>query len=84
MKIKYDATVRSVATDWAACVRFPGRAGISFLATTFSLISSGYRVLYSGVKQPAREARHSPPSSDVVKNAWSYTSTPHSPSWRGA
>jgi hypothetical protein len=27
------------------------------------------------VKQPGREADHSPPSSGEVKNAWSYTST---------
>jgi hypothetical protein len=29
-----------------------------------------------GVKQPGREADHSPPSSAEVKNAGSYTSTP--------
>jgi hypothetical protein len=29
-----------------------------------------------GIKQPWREADHSPPSSADVKNAWSYTSTP--------
>jgi hypothetical protein len=28
------------------------------------------------IKQPEHEAYHSPPSSAVVKNAWSYTSTP--------
>jgi hypothetical protein len=28
-----------------------------------------------GVKQPERDADHSPPSSSEVKNAWSYTST---------
>jgi hypothetical protein len=28
------------------------------------------------VKQPGREADHSPPSSSEFKNAWSYTSTP--------
>jgi hypothetical protein len=28
----------------------------------------------SGVKRPAREADHSPPSSDEIKIAWSYTS----------
>jgi hypothetical protein len=36
------------------------------------------------VKRPGREAGHSPPSSEEVNNAWSYTSTPHTPSWRGA
>jgi hypothetical protein len=29
-----------------------------------------------GVKRPGREADHSHPSNAVVKNAWSYTSTP--------
>jgi hypothetical protein len=29
-----------------------------------------------GVKRPAREADHLPPSSAEVKNAWNYTSTP--------
>jgi hypothetical protein len=33
-------------------------------------------VLSLGVKPPGREADHSPPSSAVVKNAWSHTSTP--------
>jgi hypothetical protein len=28
------------------------------------------------VKRPGLEADHSPPSSDEVKNAWNYTSTP--------
>jgi hypothetical protein len=37
-----------------------------------------------GVKRPVREADHSPPSSSEVKNTWSYTSTPHKPSWPGA
>jgi hypothetical protein len=35
------------------------------------------RVLPLGVKQPRREAVHSPLSSADVKNEWSYTSTPH-------
>jgi hypothetical protein len=33
-------------------------------------------VVSVGIKRPAREADHSPPSSAEVKNAWSYTSTP--------
>jgi hypothetical protein len=32
--------------------------------------------LSSGVKQPGREADHSPPPSAEVKNAWSYKSAP--------
>jgi len=32
--------------------------------------------LNPGVKQRRREADHSLPSSDEVKNEWSYTSTP--------
>jgi hypothetical protein len=40
------------------------------------------RALTLGVKWPGREADHSPPSSAEVKNAWSYTSTPNTLSWR--
>jgi len=40
-------------------------------------------VLSPAVKQPWREADHSPPSSAKVKNAWSYTSR-HMSSWLGA
>jgi hypothetical protein len=37
------------------------------------------------VKLPGREADHSPPSSDEVKNAWSYTPFPqYADLWRGA
>jgi hypothetical protein len=36
-----------------------------------------------GVKRLGREASYSPPSSDEVKNAWSYTLTPQYVSWRG-
>lgn len=31
---------------------------------------------FSGVKQPGREADHSPPSSAEAKKTWIYTSTP--------
>jgi hypothetical protein len=34
------------------------------------------RDYFLGVKQPRREADHSPPSSAEVKNVWIYTSTP--------
>jgi hypothetical protein len=36
----------------------------------------GTRGFFLGVKRPARETDHSPPSSAEVKNAWSCTSTP--------
>jgi hypothetical protein len=36
-----------------------------------------------GIKRPGREADHPPPASAEVKNAWSYTSTPNTSSWRG-
>jgi hypothetical protein len=60
------------------------RLGI-FLFTTASRLALGSTqrpiqwipgTLSLGVKRPGREADHSPPSSDEVKNAWSYTSTP--------
>jgi hypothetical protein len=34
------------------------------------------RALSPVIRQPKRDADHSPPSSAEVKNAWSYTSTP--------
>jgi hypothetical protein len=37
-----------------------------------------------GVKRPSHEADHSPPSVAEVTNAWNYTSTLHTSSWRGA
>lgn len=41
-----------------------------------------YQGLFSlGVKWLVGEAQHTPPSSVEVKNALSYTSTPHMPSW---
>jgi hypothetical protein len=42
-----------------------------------NLLSNGYRVLLPwGVKQPGREADHSPPASVEIKKIWIYTSTP--------
>jgi hypothetical protein len=32
-------------------------------------------------RQPELDANHSPPSSVAVKNAWSYSSPPHTPAW---
>jgi len=42
------------------------------------------RTLSPGVKRSWREADHSSPSSAEVKNAWRYTSTSNTFSWRGA
>jgi hypothetical protein len=36
------------------------------------------------VRQPGREADHSPPTCAEVKKMWIYTSTPPSPSWGSA
>jgi hypothetical protein len=44
----------------------------------------GTRGSFPGVKRPGREADHSPPYSAEVKNVWSYTSTPTTPSCCGA
>jgi hypothetical protein len=44
----------------------------------------GNRGSFPGVERPWREADHSPPPSAEVKNAWSSSSTPNTPSWRGA
>jgi hypothetical protein len=39
-------------------------------------------ILTPGVKRQGHEAGHSCPSSAEVKNVWSYTNTPNTPSWR--
>jgi hypothetical protein len=64
---------------------FESRQGMGiFLSTTASRAVLGPTqppiqcvpgALSLGVKPPARETDHSPPSSAEVKNAWSYTST---------
>ena len=36
----------------------------------------GTAVLFPGVNRPQRVFKHSPPSSDEIKNDWSYTSLP--------
>ena len=48
---------------------------------TYSMDTSGS--LY-GVKRSGREADHSTPSIDKVKNVWSYTSLHVVPAWYGA
>jgi hypothetical protein len=35
------------------------------------------------IKQPRHEADHSPPPNAEIKNSWSYTPLPHTPSRRG-
>jgi len=43
------------------------------------------RALSMGIKQPRREADHSPHLLAEIKNEWSYVSPlPNTPSWRGA
>jgi hypothetical protein len=44
----------------------------------------GNRGSFFGVNRPGGEADYSPPSSAEVKNSWSCTSIPHTPSRRGA
>jgi len=46
------------------------------LGLTRTPIEKLQEVLSLGVKRPGREADHSPPSSDKIKTAWSYTFTP--------
>jgi hypothetical protein len=72
---------------------------IRFLGEGFSLFATASRpalwptqphikwvvpgTLFSGVKRPGSEADDPPPSTAEVKNAWSYTYTPHTSSRRG-
>jgi hypothetical protein len=41
-----------------------------------NLLSSGYGVIFYGVKRPGRESNHSPPSTSHAKNERSYISIP--------
>jgi len=47
------------------------------LGTTQPLIQWVSQLHTPRVKRSGHEADHSPPSSAEVKNAWSYTSSPH-------
>jgi hypothetical protein len=74
--------------------RFETQQGLGiFLFTTASRLALGPSLppiqwvpgaVYLGVKRSGCEADHSPQSSAEVKNEWNYTSTPHTPTWRGA
>jgi hypothetical protein len=52
------------------------KPNVSFSKHCQPLIEWVPGALSLGLKQPGREADHSPPSSAEVKNAWRYTSTP--------
>jgi hypothetical protein len=70
--------------DRGSRVRFPAGAGNFSLHHRVQNGSGAHPASYPRgtgslslrVKRPGREANHSPPSSAVVTNAWSYTSTP--------
>jgi hypothetical protein len=71
----------------------PGRGWKFFLITTSSRPALGPTqppiqwvpgTLSTAVKRPGREADHSPPPCTEFENAWSYTSTHNTSSWRGA
>jgi hypothetical protein len=78
-----------------AGVRFPAGSMLGiFLFTTASRTALGLTqppiqwvpgALSMGVKQPRREAHHSPPSSDVgQRKSGAIPPLPNTPSWRGA
>jgi hypothetical protein len=50
----------------------------------FSLLSSGYCGDFRAVKQPGREANHSPTSRTEVKNGGNIPPHPHTSSWHSA
>ena len=52
--------------------RFPARPGQPL--DQHILLYNGYRVFPGGKVRPGRAAEHSPPSSAVVMEEWSYTS----------
>jgi hypothetical protein len=85
-EIKWSLPCRYLTTGWTTEVQFPGGAmmGFSLLAAASRLFLGPTQpciqrlpgAVSPFVKQPGREADHSPPSSAEVKNVWSYTSTP--------
>jgi hypothetical protein len=75
--------VKRWAMEWMTA-RVPTRAGNFPLHHRVHTGSGTHPASYPlslGIWQPEREADHSPPSSAEVNNAWSYTSTPNTPSW---
>jgi hypothetical protein len=74
----------SVSTGWTTRIQFPTGEGISFflatasrpaLKTTQLTIKRLTGAITPGIKLPWHEATYTSPSK-VVKNEWSYTSTP--------
>jgi len=74
-------SVQRLATGWTIGVlgvRLPTGAGNFSLLYCFQTGFGAQWLLGAlspRMKWPGREADHSPPSSDEIKNAWSYTST---------
>jgi hypothetical protein len=60
------------AGNFSHCHRFHTGSGAELAA--YPMGTTGVS-LSLGVKRPGRVADHTPPSSAMVKNAWSYTST---------
>jgi hypothetical protein len=69
--------------------RFPAEPVLTFL------VQAGYQahqsptqltlaVVYPGIKQPGRQANHSPPYCANIKNEWSYHSNSYTSSWDSA
>jgi hypothetical protein len=81
-------------TSWRNFKKFNSQQGRgSFLFSTASRPTLGpnqrpiqwvLEALSLEIKRSGREADHSLPCSDDIKNVWSYTSTPHTSSWRDA
>jgi hypothetical protein len=72
----YFSAVSTLTTGWMSGVRFPVTSGNFFFATKSRQALGPTQPptqRKQGVKRPRREAGHSPPSSDEVKNAWIYT-----------
>jgi len=87
--------VQRLDTGWTIGVRgFDSRRGLEiFLFTTKSRGTLGSNqppiqwrpgAFSPGLKRQGREADHWHPYWAEVKNAWRYTSTPKTSSWRGA
>jgi len=55
---------------------FPSHLRLHRLCVAHSLLCTGYRDYFPGLRRPEHQVDHSPPPETEVKSEWSYTSTP--------
>jgi hypothetical protein len=86
LRTRVDHQYRDYDTDWTTRVQIPGRDNDVIFSlrhwSTEPPIKWVSGAPTQEIKRLGREADHSPPSSAVINNAWSYTSNPNTYLWR--